>query len=1054
MSVSLWNIDNGQELKKLVEGTSVNVILPVASSYEIDTEVISGNLPKGLELNNNVISGTVPEVNIDSVYRFVIRAYWRGHFDDRTLNLVVRGPDIPEWGVEQGLLPVGPNETYFILDNEIIDFQLIATDPDTVAGDILEYYIADGDGVLPPGISLSKDGRLTGTTEPLLSLDKRFQNGGFDAFPFGDAPNDFGARPSNGFSSFMFDTQPFDFFTQDNIPKKLNRYYPFAITLNDGLHTVRRDFKIYVVGDDFLTADNILMESSTGVFRADNTNIRTPIWITPRDLGFRRANNYTTIYLDVIDTDTVKGVVTYTLENLNDDGSISTLPPGLSLSSFNGEVSGVLPYQPAVTTEYKFTVNASRYAGGTSILTLTLYVREDTMLGSTRIKVDKTVSGDTLVTDLIGRNIFINTGLYRVIGVNSADQNFDEIIINNPISVQESLIVLNQADIGQAYIDVRPISQRLKDFYVEKTLTLNNTALIIIDFRSFITYKIDNEQLTEITTTNLIDAILIDYPNSDPSIKVVSNNIWELTLRDTNYTRIQADVETIIQATVPYDSSAPTVTLKYDKFDRITFNNNLTGIVNADTNIGLSLIRGDAISSTFNSATTNNVTEPRKSKTFVVKILGEIDSSISWITNADLGSIKTHLPSIISIEAETTVPNVSMIYRLTNGTVPNGTALSYRGDLIGIPTTAGTYTFTVEARDRFNIVAITREFTIVIEEKDSINYTDIIARPMLPKEKRKEYASFIRDPDIFPQESIYRANDPTFGLKSDIEFLIYAGIEQKTITNYISAAAKNHKRKKYKLGQPTKAVAKEIGTNNTIYEVIYVPVIDPAESSIGKTKSSFSIKTKNKLTVDSVQYAAMDDNTRLGQGLSAVAVYSRQVVKFVFESINDSITVQTRDSNVRVNTDNNDFEVEVRAGGDLVVKLEKSDSDPIRIRPKTNTIKVDSNALKISQESDNLRYISSIEHMRDNIKAIGQTSLEYLPLWMRTPQTGYQALGYISAIPLCFCLPGTGDEIIERIKESTFNFKQLNIELDRYIITNTEDGTEKFVLFANYQFNV
>ena len=306
---------------------------------------------------------------------------------------------------------------------------------------------------------------------------------------------------------------------------------------------------------------------------------------------------------------------------------------------------------------------------------------------------------------------------------------------------------------------------------------------------------------------------------------------------------------------------------------------------------------------------------------------------------------------------------------------------------------------------------------------------------MLPKEKRKEYASFIRDPDIFPQESIYRANDPTFGLKSDIEFLIYAGIEQKTITNYISAAAKNHKRKKYKLGQPTKAVAKEIGTNNTIYEVIYVPVIDPAESSIGKTKSSFSIKTQNKLTVDSVQYAAMDDNTRLGQGLSAVAVYSRQVVKFVFESINDSITVQTRDSNVRVNTDNDDFEVEVRAGGDLVVKLEKSDSDPIRIRPKTNTIKVDSNALKISQESDNLRYISSIEHMRDNIKAIGQTSLEYLPLWMRTPQTGYQALGYISAIPLCFCLPGTGDEIIERIKESTFNFQQLTIELDRYIIT-------------------
>jgi len=51
--------------------------------------------------------------------------------------------------------------TYFILDNEIIDFQLLATDNDLPAGDSLEYYIAEGDGNLPPGITLTADGRLT-----------------------------------------------------------------------------------------------------------------------------------------------------------------------------------------------------------------------------------------------------------------------------------------------------------------------------------------------------------------------------------------------------------------------------------------------------------------------------------------------------------------------------------------------------------------------------------------------------------------------------------------------------------------------------------------------------------------------------------------------------------------------------------------------------------------------------------------------------------------------------------------------------------------------------
>ena len=105
----------------------------------------------------------------------------------------------------------------------------------------------------------------------------------------------------------------------------------------------------------------------------------------------------------------------------------------------------------------------------------------------------------------------------------------------------------------------------------------------------------------------------------------------------------------------------------------------------------------------------------------------------------------------------------------------------------------------------------------------------------------------------------------------------------------------------------------------------------------------------------------MDDNTRLGQGLSALPVYGREIVKFVFEKINDSIVIQTRDSNIRVSTDNSDFEVEVRAGGDLTVKLEKTESDPIRLRPKANTIKADSDAVKISQNTDSVKYISSIE---------------------------------------------------------------------------------------------
>lgn len=93
--------------------------------------------------------------------------------------------------------------------------------------------------------------------------------------------------------------------------------------------------------------------------------------------------------------------------------------------------------------------------------------------------------------------------------------------------------------------------------------------------------------------------------------------------------------------------------------------------------------------------------------------------------------------------------------------------------------------------------------------------------------------------------------------------------------------------------------------------------------------------------------------------------------------------------------------------------------------------------------------------MRDNIRDLGTTDSEYMPLWMRTPQNNIQQLGYVNAIPLCYCKPGTADKIIENIKKSGYDFKQINLEIDRYIIKNTlETDSEQYILFANYQFNV
>jgi len=94
--------------------------------------------------------------------------------------------------------------------------------------------------------------------------------------------------------------------------------------------------------------------------------------------------------------------------------------------------------------------------------------------------------------------------------------------------------------------------------------------------------------------------------------------------------------------------------------------------------------------------------------------------------------------------------------------------------------------------------------------------------------------------------------------------------------------------------------------------------------------------------------------------------------------------------------------------------------------------------------------------MRNRIAAVGETDNNFLPLWMRTPQeNNIEALGYTPAVVLTYCKPGTADEILLNIKNSAFDFKSINFEVDRYIIDSTRgNSNDQYILFANYDFNV
>jgi hypothetical protein len=919
----LWSQSSGTTIATLQERQTTTVNLPLVEGTST-TELISGELPRGMRLESNTIVGTPLEVPRETTYTFVIRASYNGEINDRTFKIIVQGEDEPTWVTQEDLLPVGINGQYFILDSAPIDFQLEAIDQDTSSGQTLEYFIGNRDGELPPGIQLTKDGRLIGIVDPILAIEKAAASGYYDDGPYDyllKTGYDWSVRSNNGFDSYFYDTTTYDLSTPTRSPKKLNRYYQFTVNVSDGDTISRRTFRIYVVGDDFFRADTTVMQVGTGVFTADITHVRTPIWITPRDFGFRRANNYITLKLDIIDPNTIVGVVVYNLASKNDDGSDSILPPGLTLDSTTGEIAGYTPYQPAITKEYKFTVNAKRIEIDEERIQFQQYAYEDTAKNSVNIKINK---------------------------------------------------------LGQ---------------YEKK-------------------------------------AIGLEFSIEGHAYKV---------------------------------NSISTVNSSYD-------------ILNIDKPIHKSLTEGDTIDLGIVSIIAQETAE--KSKTFTVKLLGEIDSTIQWLTPENLGDISANYISTLSVSAQTTVPNARLIYTLESGTLPPGLSLSLDGEIIGKIRSFGNaenpgltvfdsqeliidgnttsidrkFTFTIKAQDQFGYSAIQRRFTVSVSDPDNKQYSNMHVQPYMSENKRRTYIDFINNAEIFDPEYIYRPNDPNFGLQRKLKMLLYAGIETKHVQEYVAAAAKNYARKKLILGDVKTAVAKTPGTNDIVYEVVYVEIIDPYESSNGDVKKKIKIKNKAPQLVNSIKYTAVNELYDALPNVTKVTTRNGDVsvdfgASFNIYLRNYLVTYPVTDTLSITLNDGTEIDVTFTSGTPVSNKYRP---DP------ANTITVDSNAITVDGAADDVRYISNISHMRDAIRDLGETERNFLPLWMRTAQAdSVNELGFVNAIPLVYCKPGTSAIIKNNLDFANIDFTQFDFDIDRYTIDSTTgNSNEQYILFANYKFNI
>jgi hypothetical protein len=325
MAQPVWQTASGS-LGVIPEGVFFQQTLTAtdADLGPVTYTVIAGSLPAGVQCTTSgqivgvptataSLQGVPTSVNQDVTSKFVVRATASGRIADRTFTLTITGNDIPLF-----ITPAGSIGTFYDGDEVSIQIQYTDDDPD----DTIVVSLASG--LLPPGLTISSTGAISGYIRPATPLDQ-----------------------TPGFDETAADAEPYDF-----VVDFVSRNYQFTLEVSDGKSRDLRQFTIFVYSRNEITADTTQITADNDFVTADETNNRAPFLTNavPSDLGRVRSDNYFSYQFVGDDYDT---------EDISYAISVNTgfgLPPGLELDPATGWLYGVLPDQGTTEVEYSFNI--------------------------------------------------------------------------------------------------------------------------------------------------------------------------------------------------------------------------------------------------------------------------------------------------------------------------------------------------------------------------------------------------------------------------------------------------------------------------------------------------------------------------------------------------------------------------------------------------------------------------------------------------------------------------------------------------------------------------
>ena len=303
---------------------------------------LAGEFPPGVYVTADGNLQGVPVLtsasNLNRGYTFSIRASDSTTptplVSDRTFSLTISNIVPPQ--IQPRFTNLGE-----VFDGSYYNLQLAATEVNPAA--TLTWSLVGGN--LPPGLTLSSSGLISGFVTPLLQV--------------GNA------------GSVGFDTSPYNEFGYDASARYQNNTYNFTVQVFDGINFDVLSYKLYVVAKDTWTSDTNI-DTIDSTLTVDEDNLYLPIVTTPPEVLSVipiRSNSNFAFKFDAIDPDNnpltyeivsslSSGFDSANFDSSGFDQSSLALPTGLAIDPNTGWLVGTIGSQATATQTYTFNVAA------------------------------------------------------------------------------------------------------------------------------------------------------------------------------------------------------------------------------------------------------------------------------------------------------------------------------------------------------------------------------------------------------------------------------------------------------------------------------------------------------------------------------------------------------------------------------------------------------------------------------------------------------------------------------------------------------------------------